>query len=41
MKVQAFGSFVLNVKVKIECEIDGTIEEVEFVIIYNKHIKPI
>lgn len=41
MKVQVFGGFVLNVKgkVKLKCEIDGTIEEVEFVVIDNKYIK--
>ncbi|CAI6374507.1 unnamed protein product [Macrosiphum euphorbiae] len=43
MKVQAFGGFVLSVKgkVKLKCEIDGTIEEVEFVVIDNKYIKSI
>jgi len=42
MQIMAFGGFVLNVKEKVrtKCEINGTKEEVEFMVI-NKNIKPI
>lgn len=43
IKVQAFGGFSLIVKgkVKVQCEIDGMKELIDFVIIDNKKIKPI